>query len=124
MKNIKKVVLYSEGFKPKDEIVSFAKSLGYDNIKDLRCRMDKKFIDFIKEHIGTYIHPNNYKESVSSKKAHTDKEFAYITTVDTNKKWCIMHNAIKGASLPKHYEDVVYVNIYQQEHNYVEINLC
>lgn len=109
MKNIKKVVLYSEGYKPKEEILSFAKSLGYDNIKDPKCRMDKKFINFIKNHLD--LNNNNSNELI------------HINSVDTSKKWCIMHNARKDSLSNKRFEEIVYVNIYQQEQNFVKISL-
>lgn len=108
MENKKNIVLYSEGYKPHKEVISFAKSLGYDNIKDLKCRMDMNFINFIKNKIETN---NKYNE------------FIYINKVDTNKKWCIMLNGKKDLLNKKNLEEIVYINLYQQEQNFVKINL-
>lgn len=119
MSKINEIVLYPEEYKPKDEIVSFAKKIGYENIKDLKCRMDKRFIDFIKEYIKNHT---KYEENNSIKKINFNN-LAYIKNVNTEKKWCIMYDIKRETDLTLYFEKIVYLNIYQQENNYTHIEL-
>lgn len=111
MENLKEVVLYSENFKAQDNLLLFAKELGFNNIKDIKCRMDKKFIKFIKEHFK-----------------NTNKKFdlngsVYIKSVDINKKWTIMHDSRRNINTNGAFENIAYLNMYHQENNFAEIQL-
>lgn len=120
MKNLKEVVLYSEDFKAQDNLISFAKELGFNSIKDISCRMNEKFINFIKEHLEKYEGDGICKDI--NKKVGLSG-FAYVRTVDTNKKWTIMYDSRRNIHLGDALENIAYLNLYHQENNFVEIKV-
>lgn len=120
MKNLKEVVLYSENFKAQENLISFAKELGFNNIKDISCRMNEKFINFIKEHLEKHDINNIYKD-INKKVGFNG--FAYIGNVDTNKKWTVMYDSKRNTHVNDTLENIVYLNLYHQENNFMEIQI-
>ena len=110
MENLKEIVLYSENITNslKDDLISFANKIGYANIKDIHCRMDNRFIEFVKEYIQI-----NEDVDINS--------FIEIKRVDINKKWTIIYKSkyIKENSSTLK-ENIAYLNNYYQEYNYLQ----
>lgn len=122
MNNLKEIVLYSENFKAQDSLISFAKKLGFNNIKDINCRMNKDFINFIKKHVENYGDNTVYKGKKNTNNKFGFDGIAYITHVNTEKLWTLLHDSKKDIELSDSYEGIAYLNFYQQKHNYLEID--
>lgn len=115
MENLKEVVLYSENFKAQDNLILFARELGFNNIKDIECRMDKKFINFIKGYL---------KKDTICKEADTTVEdkSIYIKTVDTSRKWTITYDSTRDLDVNGGLERITYLNLYHQKNNFIDVN--
>lgn len=123
MENIKEIILYSENFKANDKLISFAKELGFNNIKDVNCRMDKKFIDFIKMHCEKNKTIINNKEINNVNKTIGHNGFAYINKINTSKKWAIIHDSRKDFCEHSSFEQIAYLQEYHQKNNLIEISI-
>ena len=111
LKNIKEIILYSDNIVDnlKIELNKIANSFGYNNFKDIQCRMDKGFINVIKKYMSNDLtdHFNNYIE---------------IKEICTDNRWAIIHDSIYlENNTPLFKENIAYLNIYQQDFNSFEI---
>lgn len=123
MENIKEIILYSENFQANDQLVSFARELGFDNIKDIKCRTNKKFINFIKRHLEQNYEKNIHSDIQNINKNVASNGFAYIKTINTNKKWAIIHHYKRDLSMYSNFEQIAYLNKFNQDNNILELSL-
>lgn len=48
---MKDMLLFSDGFVPKQEFIDFIKKLKYNDYKNIYCRVDPLVIDFVKKNL-------------------------------------------------------------------------
>ena len=111
LKNIKEIILYSDNIihNLKIELNKIANTFGYNDFKDIQCRMDNKFINVIKNHLSNDLtgYLNNY---VEIKEIHADN------------RWAIIHESISlGNNKHLFKENIAYLNSYQQDFKTLEI---
>lgn len=111
LKNIKEIILYSDNIMDnfKIELNKIANSFGYNNFKDIQCRMDNEFINVIKKCISKDLtgYLNNCIE---------------IKEICTDNRWAIIHDSIfLGNNTHLFKENIAYLNSYQQDFKTLEI---
>lgn len=122
MINNKEIILYSDDFVADDKLINFANELGYTDIKDINCRMDKKIINFIKNNSNELDNHKIYKGKSNENKKHGFNGFAFIKNVDTSRLWTISNKNNRYFNSLEYHENILYLNLYQQKDNYIEIN--
>lgn len=124
---MQKIILFSEGFNPKEEFIQFVTSLGYTSYKTLDCRFNPKIIEFVEQRLEKYSDYQFYKGVESTDYMCGFEGVCYIHEVDTSRKWsilkqppstCYSKRKIKLAGL---YEDVYYVDLEETAYNNVSI---
>lgn len=116
-----KIVLFTPYLVPKQEFIDCVKSLGYENYKDIDCRLDPKFVKFIEDNIEKYAEYLFYKGEKNLKKMCGFDGVAYIREVDLSRKWTIGFHK-REIFLTGEYESISYVEVEESKNNYIEIS--
>lgn len=118
------VILYSEDYRPTDDVVEYANKLGYTDIKSIECRMDFRFVNYIFQKLESYHNLDMCKGKKTLIKKCGCKGFAYIREVDITQEWTIHYN-MRGdfKSLNGNFEEVLYIKRKKYSNNFTTITL-
>ena len=109
-----KAIIFSKWFEAPDELIDFAKSIGYENpdfSNDFNIMFDSRVVEFCEQRLSNLWYEMVYKGRTTHSRKIGFAGAGYIREIDTTRKWRLRYN---NTSAPI----IDYVDVYINTNDY------